>query len=55
MLPDVSPGKVPAVINDMMAMARAIVLPHRRERSYPRAVKKRPRKYPLKKNASQFN
>ena len=55
MLPAVSPGKVPAVINDMMAMARAFVLPHRRERSYPRAVKKRPLKYPTKKNASQLN
>lgn len=54
MLPAVSPGKVPAVINDMMAMARAFVLPHRRERSYPRAVKKRPQKYPTKKNASQL-
>ncbi len=54
-LPAVSPGKVPAVINDMMAMAKAFVLPHRRERSYPRAVKKRPQKYPTKKNASQLN
>jgi IS4 transposase len=55
MLPAVSPGKVPAVINDMMAMAKAFVLPHRRERSYPRAVKRRPQKYPTKKNASQLN
>ena len=55
MLPAVSPGKVPTVIKDMMAMAKAFVLPHRRERSYPRAVKKRPQKYPIKKNASQLN
>lgn len=58
-LPAVSPGKVPEVINDMLAMAQAFVLPHRRERSYPRAVKRRPQKYPVrrpeKKNASQLN
>lgn len=48
-MPAVSPGKVPQVINQMMAMAQAFVLPGRRERSYPRAVKKRPQKYPLVK------
>lgn len=55
MLPAVSPGKVPAVIRDKLAMAKVFVLPHRSERCYPRAVKRRPYKYPVKKNASQLN
>lgn len=59
LLPAVSPGKVPQVINHMLAMAQAFVLPGRRERSYPRSVKKRPQKYPVRrpenKNASQLN
>lgn len=59
LLPAVSPRNIPRVINCLMEMAPAFVLPHRRERSYPRAVKRRPQKYPhLKpenKNASQLN
>lgn len=59
LLPAVSPGNIPQVINCLMEMAPAFVLLHRRERSYPRAVKRRPQKYPnLKlenKNASQLN
>lgn len=59
LLPAVSPGNIPRVFNCLMEMAPAFVLPHRRERSYPRAVKRRPQKYPhLKpenKNASQLN
>jgi hypothetical protein len=35
-------------------MAKAFVLPHRRERAYPREVKRRPQRYPIK-NASQLN
>lgn len=57
-MPAVSPGKVPQVINEMIAMGQAFVLPGRRERSYPRAVKMRTRKYPImrgNKNASQLN
>lgn len=58
-LPAVSPGRVPEVINHIIAMAEAFVLPDRRERCYPRAVKKRPQKYPLRKlekrEASQLN
>lgn len=45
----VSPGNIPAVINRMTDMAAAFVLPHRRERSYPRAVKKRPQRYAVRK------
>ena len=59
LLPAVSPGNLPQVIHRMMAMAQAFVLPHRRVRRYPRAVKRRPQKYPFllaeNKNASQLN
>lgn len=57
-LPNVSPGKIPRVINDMTMMAKSFVLPDRRERIYPRIVKRRPQKYPVHvniKNASQLN
>jgi IS4 transposase len=54
-MPMVSPGKVPYVINTLTEMAPAFVLPVRRERSYPRAVKRRPQKYATRKeNASQL-
>jgi len=52
-LPWVSPGRVPGVIQSMLEMAPAFVLPERRERSYPRSVRPRPKKYPTKRNASQ--
>ena len=59
LMPAVSPGRIPEVIKHMTAMAPAFVLPHRRERSYPRAVKRRPQKYPYLKSknesASQLN
>jgi IS4 transposase len=47
LLPAVSPGRIPEVINRLTAMAQVFVLPLRRERSYPRAVKRRPQKYPV--------
>ncbi len=49
MLPFVSPGKIPKVINGLIAMAEAFVLPERRERAYPKIVKARPKRYPEKK------
>lgn len=52
-LPWVSPGRVPGVIQSMLEMAPAFVLPERRERSYPRSVRPRPQKYPTKRKASQ--
>lgn len=59
LMPAVSPGRIPEVLRDMLSMAKAFVLPHRRNRHYPRAVKRRPQKYPIKtapnKNASQLN
>lgn len=59
LMPAVAPGRIPEVLKHFTGMARAFVLPHRRERSYPRAVKKKPQKYPTlnhkMKNASQLN
>ena len=50
MLPHTSAGKVPSVINKLIAMAETFVLPERRERHYPRCVKKRPSRYPERKS-----
>ena len=50
LLPFVSPGKIPKVINSLLDMAEAFVLPERRERSYPRMVKARPKRYAEKKS-----
>lgn len=44
-----SPGKVPSVIQNLTDMAPAFLLPHRRERAFPRSVKQQPRKYPIRK------
>ncbi|MDO6410138.1 IS4 family transposase [Pantoea phytobeneficialis] len=44
-LPAVAPGKIPRIINEIMEMAGSFVLPKRRQRHYPRAVKKRPKRY----------
>ena len=50
LLPFVSPGKIPKVINSLLGMAEAFILPERRERSYPRMVKARPKRYAEKKS-----
>jgi IS4 transposase len=47
-MPAVSPGRIPEVIRHLQEMAFAFVLPHRRERSYPRSVRRRPQRYPIK-------
>ncbi|SCB82741.1 Transposase DDE domain-containing protein [Kosakonia oryziphila] len=39
-LPGVAPGEIPKVMDEIMAMASSFVLPGRRPRHYPRAVKK---------------
>jgi hypothetical protein len=49
MLPFVSPGKVPKIINSLLGIAEAFLLPERRERSYPRVVKDRPKRYAERK------
>lgn len=46
-LVNISPGKIPKVMEQMLEMASAFVLPERRERHYPRAIKKRPQRYPM--------
>ncbi|GKX49170.1 hypothetical protein Pcaca03_09780 [Pectobacterium carotovorum subsp. carotovorum] len=48
LLPVVAPGKIPKIINEIVAMAESFVLPTRRARHYPRAVKKKPQRYTLR-------
>lgn len=55
MLPAVSPGRVPEVIKSMLEMAPSFVLPDRRERSYPRAVRAQPQKYSIRKKPVSLN
>ena len=47
-LPYVSAGNIPAVLKSMTDMASSFVLPARRERKYPRIIKKPPARYPYK-------
>lgn len=47
-LPGVAPGKLPRIMGEILDMASSFILPDRRERHYPRAVKKRPQRYPLR-------
>ena len=41
-LPWVSPGNIPKVLNEMLLMALALVLPLRSEQSYSRVIKNPP-------------
>ncbi|EEZ39732.1 IS4 family transposase [Photobacterium damselae] len=50
-LPYSSPGAIPRQLKGFHAMAESLILEGRRERSFPRAVKPRPQRYPKKKNA----
>ncbi|HIF9139266.1 TPA: IS4 family transposase, partial [Photobacterium damselae] len=50
-LPYSSPGAIPRQLKGFHAMAESLILEGRRERSFPRAVKARPKRYPKKKNA----
>ncbi|HIF9538865.1 TPA: IS4 family transposase, partial [Photobacterium damselae] len=45
------PGAIPRQLKGFHAMAESLILEGRRERSFPRAVKPRPQRYPKKKNA----
>lgn len=47
LLVHISPGKIPSAMARMLDMASAFVLPDRRERHYPRAIKRRPQRYPV--------
>ena len=44
-LPYLSPGAIPSQHNYFYELAPSLVLPPRRERKYPRAVKPRPQQY----------
>lgn len=52
MLPAVSPGRLPEVMRSMLEMAPSFLLPDRRERSYPCAVRARLQKYAVRKSLS---
>lgn len=54
LMPAVSPGNIPQVLSRMLDMAEAFVLPLRRERAYPRVVKKRPQRYPIRKSKEKM-
>lgn len=45
LLPAVAPGRIPEVMSYILDMSESFILPERRERTYPRAVKKRPCRY----------
>lgn len=45
LLPAVAPGRIPEVMSYILDMSESFILPERRERAYPRAVKKRPCRY----------
>ena len=45
LLPAVAPGRIPEVMTYILDMAESFTLPERRDRSYPRAVKRRPSRY----------
>lgn len=47
-LPAVAPGKLPKILTEIIHMAESFVLPGRRKRHYPRAVKKKPQRYALR-------
>ncbi|MFI8749307.1 IS4 family transposase, partial [Vreelandella lionensis] len=51
----VSPGRLPEVMRSMLEMAPSFLLPDRRERSYPRAVRTRPQKYAVRKMPVRLN
>lgn len=53
-LPWASPGKMPGELRTMYEQARWLVLPGRRERSYPRELRVKSRKYPDKKVAGHL-
>lgn len=53
-LPWASPGKMPGELRTLYEQAKWLVLPGRRERSYPRELKIKNRKYPEKKTAGHL-
>ncbi|MEY7127767.1 IS4 family transposase, partial [Enterobacter cloacae] len=53
-LPWASPGKMPGELRTLYEKAKWLVLPGRRERSYPREVRIKAQKYPARKNADHL-
>ncbi len=53
-LPWTSPGKMPGELRTLYEQAKWLVLPGRRERSYPRAVRAKSPKYPERKAAGHL-
>lgn len=50
-LPYSSPGTIPRQLKHFHGMAESLILPARRERTFPRCVKPRPQRYARNKNA----
>ena len=48
-LPFISPGNIPKFVMDITKVAKQFILPSRRERKYPRALKCSKNRYPIKK------
>lgn len=53
--PLLSAGTLPKQLQTLMDNATMFVLPHKRERTYPRVVKPKSQKYPIKKCQSALN
>ena len=53
-LPWASPGKMPGEMRTLYEQAKWLILPGRRERSYPRELRVKTRKYPDKKVAGHL-
>jgi len=54
-LPFSSPGAIPGQLRSFYELTKSLVIEPRRERNYPRVVKKRPQRYPIKKCQSVLN
>lgn len=50
-LPYSSPGALPRQLKNFYEMTESLILAPRRQRAFPRSVKKRPSRYPIKRNA----
>jgi IS4 transposase len=53
-LPYSSPGKIPGQLKSFYGMSESLILAPRRQRSFPRSVKKRPSRYPTKRSAAHL-
>lgn len=53
-LPYSSPGAIPQQLKHFYGMAESLILPPRRERTFPRCVTPRPQRYARNKNAAQL-